>query len=171
MNDEAPKVPDLGTEYCTAERLHQIAGIAPNEYGRLWICNDCRKPTLYVTYRDLVNYFHEFNGYEWFACPECGGQCEPCEREEDEDSRSAGKEAGAELKLCPFCGKAVEIVACDECGEPCEEGVRPDKWGLRHFHDEDTPYCILATHEQQGMERFFESREVAVAEWNRRDGA
>jgi len=79
-----------------------------------------------------------------------------------------------ELKTCPFCGKAVEIVPCDDHGEPYPDGVEYDdglKWGLKHFHDEDPRHCILATHEQQGMERFFESRGVAVAEWNRRDGA
>jgi len=81
--DEAAKVPGA-TERYTENLFAVIANIAPNDYGRLWVCNACRKPTLLVSYRDLVNFFHEFHSREWFECPECGGQCEPCERKEDD---------------------------------------------------------------------------------------
>jgi len=80
--DEVAKVPGA-TERYSENRFAVIANIPPNEYGRLWVCNACRKPTLYATYRDLVNLFHGFHNRKWFMCPECGGACEPAEREED----------------------------------------------------------------------------------------
>lgn len=82
-----------------------------------------------------------------------------------------------EIKLdpCPFCGGEVEVVVCDDEGNIHSEEYECDPWsglsyGLRHMADRNANCPIAEGWDDLLGCYLYDTREEAVAAWNRRAG-
>lgn len=80
-----------------------------------------------------------------------------------------------ELRPCPFCGGQVEIVCCDDEGNPHTVDYEQDPWsgiGYRIKHSvEKNEVCPIARYEGDGATMgvyIYDTREEATQYWNKR---
>ncbi len=74
---------------------------------------------------------------------------------------------------CPFCGREVRIVVCDDEGNIHPDEYEDDPWsglGYMLVHEEaDGVQCPIATEPDEPLGRLiYDSREEAADTWNKR---
>lgn len=76
---------------------------------------------------------------------------------------------------CPFCGREVRIVVCDDEGNIHPDEYEDDPWsglGYMLVHEEaDGVQCPIATEPDEPLGRLiYDSREEAIKIWSTRNG-